>query len=76
MSLHLDGRPVRSVLGFLPLPSGVPMGICLNSYNNDGIVTVTAEQYAVRSPMPNNSSTGSPMNNEQLKRNAYPDFHS
>ena len=45
--VHLDGRPVRSFLGFLPLPAGVPIGICLNSYNNDMIVTVTAEQYAV-----------------------------
>ena len=45
--VHLDGRPVRSFLGFLPLPAGVPIGICLNSYNNDMIVTVTAEPYAV-----------------------------
>ena len=45
--VHLDGRPVRSFLGFLPLPAGVPIGICLNSYNNDLIVTVTAEPYAV-----------------------------
>jgi hypothetical protein len=45
--VHLEGRPIRAFLGFLPLPAGVPIGLVVGSYNNEITLTVTAEEYAV-----------------------------
>ena len=45
--MHMEGRPVRAILGFLPLPAGVPLGLVVNSYDNKMSLTVTAEEYAV-----------------------------
>ena len=45
--VHIEGRSVRSFLGFLPLPAGVPIGIVVSSYGNKMTLTVTAEEYAV-----------------------------
>ena len=45
--MHMEGRPVHAVLGFLPLPAGVPVGLVVKSYNNEISLTVTAEEYAV-----------------------------
>lgn len=45
--MHMEGRPVRAILGFLPLPAGVPVGLVVNSYDNKMSLTVTAEEYAV-----------------------------
>jgi hypothetical protein len=45
--VHLEGRPIRAFLGFLPLPAGVPVGLVVGSYNNEITLTVTAEEYAV-----------------------------
>ena len=46
-TVHLDGRPVQSFLGFLPLPPGIPVGMVVGSYNGEVQLAVTAEQYAV-----------------------------
>ncbi len=45
--IHMEGRPVHAVLGFLPLPAGVPVGLVVKSYNNKISLTVTAEEFAV-----------------------------
>jgi len=45
--VHLEGRPVRAFLGFLPLPAGVPVGLVVSSYDNKMNLTLTAEEYAV-----------------------------
>jgi len=45
--VHLEGRSIRALLGFLPLPAGVPVGVVVGSYNNEITLTVTAEEYAV-----------------------------
>mmetsp|Transcript_46814 Transcript_46814/g.114146 ORF Transcript_46814/g.114146 Transcript_46814/m.114146 type:complete len:807 (-) Transcript_46814:966-3386(-) len=46
-TVHLDGRPVQSFLGFLPLPPGIPVGMVVGSYNGEVQLAVSAEQYAV-----------------------------
>ncbi|KAG7357498.1 putative wax ester synthase/diacylglycerol acyltransferase [Nitzschia inconspicua] len=45
--MHLDGRPVQTTLGFLPLPPGIPLGVVVSSYNQQISLTVTAEPWAV-----------------------------
>lgn len=45
--VHMEGRPVHAILGFLPLPAGVPVGLVVKSYNNEISLTITAEEYAV-----------------------------
>jgi diacylglycerol O-acyltransferase len=45
--VHLAGRKVESLYGFLPLPPGVPVGIALVSYAGKVNCTVTAESWAV-----------------------------
>ena len=45
--MHLEGRPVRAFVGFLPLPAGVPVGLVVSSYGKQITLTVTAEEYAV-----------------------------
>ena len=45
--VHMEGRPVRGFLGFLPLPAGVPLGLVVNSYDKQMTLTLTAEEYAV-----------------------------
>jgi hypothetical protein len=49
-TVHLEGRPIRAFLGFLPLPAGVPVGLVVGSYENKISLTVTAEEYAVPDP--------------------------
>jgi len=49
-SMHLEGRPVRAFLGFLPLPAGVPVGLVVTSYSKKIVLSVTAEEYAVPDP--------------------------
>mmetsp|Transcript_46812 Transcript_46812/g.114134 ORF Transcript_46812/g.114134 Transcript_46812/m.114134 type:complete len:805 (-) Transcript_46812:966-3380(-) len=46
-TVHLDGHPVQSFLGFLPLPPGIPVGMVVGSYNGEVQLAVTAERYAV-----------------------------
>jgi len=46
-TVHIEGRPIRAFLGFLPLPGGVPVGLVVGSYENKITLTVTAEEYAV-----------------------------
>ena len=45
--LHLNGRPIESMCGFLPLPPGVPIGIVVQSYAGAISLTVTADNRAV-----------------------------
>jgi len=45
--MHLEGRPVRAFVGFLPLPAGVPVGLVVSSYGKQITLAVTAEEYAV-----------------------------
>jgi hypothetical protein len=46
-AVHLDGRPVQSFLGFLPLPPGIPVGMVVGSYQGEIQLAVTAERWAV-----------------------------
>jgi diacylglycerol O-acyltransferase len=45
--MHLEGRRVEAILGFLPLPPGIPVGVVCNSYAGQVGLTVTAEPWAV-----------------------------
>ena len=45
--VHLDGRRVEGSMGFLPLPSGIPIGVVVSSYANKLMLTVMAEPWAV-----------------------------
>lgn len=45
--LHLNGRPIESICGFLPLPPGVPIGVVVQSYAGEISLTVTADTRAV-----------------------------
>jgi hypothetical protein len=45
--IHLDGRRLEAVIGFLPLPPGIPMGVVIQSYANKVNLTLNAEKYAV-----------------------------
>ena len=49
-AIHLEGRPVRAFLGFLPLPAGVPVGLVVSSYSNKIVLSLAAEEYAVPDP--------------------------
>lgn len=44
---HLNGKPIESLNGFVPLPPGVPIGIAVQSYAGTLSLTVTADKRAV-----------------------------
>jgi diacylglycerol O-acyltransferase len=46
-AIHLDGRRVEASLGFLPLPAGIPIGVCVQSYNQKVTLTLVGESWAV-----------------------------
>lgn len=48
--LHMDGRAIESVAGFLPLPPGIPIGCGIQSYAGTVSLSVTAEPWAVPDP--------------------------
>jgi hypothetical protein len=45
--VHMGGRRVTSIYGFVPLPPGIPVGVVVSSYAGSMGLTVTAEPYAV-----------------------------
>lgn len=45
--VHIDGRPLESAHGFLPLPPGLPCGVVVQSYAGVVSISVTAEKWAV-----------------------------
>lgn len=45
--VHLGGRRVETIYGFVPLPPGLPIGVVVSSYANQMNLTVTAEPWAV-----------------------------
>jgi hypothetical protein len=45
--VHMGGRRVESIYGFVPLPPGIPVGVVVSSYAGSMGLTVTAEPYAV-----------------------------
>ena len=45
--IHINGMPVESVAGFIPLPPGVPVGVVVQSYAGSMSLSLTAERYAI-----------------------------
>ena len=45
--LHINGMAVESAVGFVPLPTGIPCGVVVQSYAGSISLSVTAEQWAV-----------------------------
>ena len=45
--VHIGGRRVESIAGFLPLPSGLPVGVVIGSYGGEIHLSVNAETWAV-----------------------------
>jgi WS/DGAT C-terminal domain len=45
--MHMKGRTVESLYGFVPLPPGIPIGVVVSSYAGQMLLTVTAESWAV-----------------------------
>jgi hypothetical protein len=45
--VHIKGRRLESMYGFVPLPPGLPVGVVVMSYAGNINCTVTAEQWAV-----------------------------
>jgi hypothetical protein len=45
--VHMAGRKVEAIQGFIPLPPGIPIGVVVSSYASDLGLTVTAEAWAV-----------------------------
>jgi hypothetical protein len=45
--VHMGGRRVDSIYGFVPLPPGIPVGVVVSTYAGSMGLTVTAEPYAV-----------------------------
>lgn len=45
--VHIDGRRVESIAGFLPLPPGLPVGVVIGSYGGEIHLSVNAETWAV-----------------------------
>lgn len=45
--VHLGGRLVETMFGFVPLPPGVPVGVVVGSYAGSMHLTLTAEPWAV-----------------------------
>lgn len=45
--LHVKGRRVQSVHGFVPLPPGIPIGVVVSSYAGNVKLSLSAEPWAV-----------------------------
>ncbi len=45
--VHINGRPVESMGGFLPLPPNIPVGVVVSSYGNVVSLSINAEKWAV-----------------------------
>lgn len=45
--VHIGGRRVESIAGFLPLPPGLPVGVVIGSYGGEIHLSVNAETWAV-----------------------------
>lgn len=45
--LHINGRTVQSVFGFVPLPPGIPIGVVVSSYAGTCKLSLSAEPWAV-----------------------------
>ena len=45
--VHLGGRRIEAMHGFVPLPPGIPIGVVVMSYAGNVNLTVTAEPWAV-----------------------------
>lgn len=45
--VHWFGRHVEYMNAFLPIPPGIPIGVCLQSYASEVSFTVTADQHIV-----------------------------
>jgi hypothetical protein len=45
--VHWLGRPVEFLSAFLPLPPGIPIGVCVQSYDGEITFTVTADKRVV-----------------------------
>jgi hypothetical protein len=45
--LHVQGREIDQMYGFVPLPPGIPIGIVVQSYDGTVSCTLTAEPWAV-----------------------------
>jgi len=45
--VHINGRTVESMVGFIPLPPGLPVGVVVQSYGSVISLTVNAEKWAV-----------------------------
>jgi hypothetical protein len=45
--VHLAGRRVESIYGFVPLPPGIPIGVTITSYAGNMSCSVAAEPWAV-----------------------------
>jgi len=45
--VHINGRPVESMVGFIPLPPGLPVGVSILSYDSVVSLSVSAEKWAV-----------------------------
>ncbi len=46
-AIHWDGNPVEMICAFLPLPTGIPIGIVVTSYNGRIIMSVDADASVV-----------------------------
>ena len=49
-TLTLGGRKIESVLGFVPPPTGVPIGVVVSSMAGEMAITVNADPIVVRDP--------------------------
>lgn len=45
--VHINGRRVEAMAGFLPLPPNIPVGVVISSYGNIISLSINAEKWAV-----------------------------
>jgi hypothetical protein len=45
--VHLGGRQIEAIYGFVPLPPGIPIGVVVMSYAGNVNLTISAEPWAV-----------------------------
>lgn len=45
--VHINGKPVESTGGFLPLPPNIPVGVLVSSYGSMVSLSINAERWAV-----------------------------
>jgi len=45
--VHINGRPVEALNGFLPLPPGLPVGVVVGSYNSKVSLSLNADKFAI-----------------------------